>query len=78
MLNKTDSVKTFCSKEQLEKQLGKTHVWNLTFLERTITGKLVEVGGDFVIIELRDNRRIVARADTILGFGETKSQPLEV
>jgi len=44
-------------------------------MERSITGKVKEVGKDFILLEMRDGRLLCARVDTILGFGMVKHQP---
>ena len=69
------SINRFCSYEELEKFLGSICVFSLTFMERSITGKVKEVGKDFILLEMRDGRLLCARVDTILGFGMVKHQP---
>lgn len=65
----------FCSQEQLEKFKGKVCIWNLTFMDRPITGKLLEVNDECFLIEMRDGRTLVARLDCVSGFGMAKRQP---
>ena len=64
----------FCSKEQLEKFLNKICIWNLSFAERPLSGKLVEVTDEYFLIETKDGRTLVARRDCITGFGMTRKQ----
>ena len=64
----------FCSKEQLEKFLNRICIWNLSFMERPLSGKLVEVTDEYFLIEMRDGRTLVARRDCIVGFGMTRKQ----
>jgi hypothetical protein len=69
------SINSFCSKEQLEKFLEKICVFDLTFMERSITGRVKEVSQDFILLEMRDGRLLCARIDCVLGFGMVKNQP---
>lgn len=71
------TVNKFCSSEQLEKFLGKIIIWNLSFMDKPITGKLIEVNSDYFLIQMRDGRTLVARIDSIIGFGMVKHQPSE-
>ncbi len=78
MINKdinTTSIKSFCSREQLEKFLNTICVFDLTFMERSVTGRVKEVGDDFILLEMRDGRLLCARIDCVLGFGMIKNQP---
>ena len=79
MINKdiNTTINSFCSYEQLEKFLGTICIFNLTFMKRSITGMVKEVGKDFILLEMRDGRLLCARLDTILGFGMVKNQPVE-
>ena len=63
------------SQEQLEKFKGKVCIWNLTFMDRPLTGKLLEVTDESFLIEMRDGRTLVARLDCVVGFGMAKRQP---
>lgn len=72
--NKT-SISNFCSKEQLEKFLDKVCVFDLSFMDRSITGRVKEVNKDFLLLEMRDGRLLCARIDCVLGFGMIKNQP---
>ena len=71
----TTTINSFCSYEQLERFLGTICVFDLTFMKRSITGMVKEVGKDFILLEMRDGRLLCARLDTILGFGMVKNQP---
>ena len=73
----TSTINSFCSYEQLERFLGTICIFNLTFMKRSITGMVKEVGKDFILLEMRDGRLLCARLDTILGFGMVKNQPVE-
>ena len=73
----TSTINSFCSYEQLEKFLGTICIFNLTFMDRSITGMVKEVGKDFILLEMRDGRLLCARMDTILGFGMVRNQPVE-
>ncbi len=75
--NNKVSTNNFCSNEQLEKFLDKVCVFDLTFMERSITGRVKEVGKDFILLEMRDGRLLCARIDCVLGFGMVKNQPAE-
>jgi hypothetical protein len=65
----------FCSREQLEKFIGKICIWNLSFMERPLTGRLIEVNKDYFLIEMRDGRTLVASINSVVGFGMAKHQP---
>jgi hypothetical protein len=69
------STASFCSQEQLEKFKGKVCIWNLTFMDRPLTGKLLEVTDECFLIEMRDGRTLIARLNCVIGFGMTKHQP---
>ena len=79
MINKNTkiSINSFCSKEQLEKFLDKVCVFDLSFMDRSITGRVKEVNEDFLLLEMRDGRLLCARIDCVLGFGMVKTQPAE-
>lgn len=77
MKNNKNTISKFCSSEQLEKFLGKIIIWNLSFMDKPITGKLLEVNPDFFLIEMRDGRTLVASIHSIIGFGMVKRQPAE-
>jgi len=76
--NNKSSINSFCSREQLEKFIEKICVFDLTFMERSITGRVKEVNKDFLLLEMRDGRLLCARIDCVLGFGMVKNQPAEV
>lgn len=78
MINKgiNTTIKSFCSYEQLEKFLGTICIFNLTFMDRSVTGKVKEVNKNFILLEMRDGRLLVARLDCVLGFGMVKNQPV--
>jgi len=53
------------NKINLNEFLGKINAYMLSFLEKSITGKLVEQNGDFLKIELRNGNVIVASVDSL-------------
>ena len=71
----TSTINSFCSYEQLERFLGTICIFNLTFMDKSITGKVKEVNKNFILLEMRDGRLLCARMDTIMGFGMVKNQP---
>lgn len=75
MRNTKSTINKFCSSEQLEKFLGKVIIWNLSFMDKPITGKLLEVNRDYFLIEMKDGRTLVASLNSIIGFGMVKHQP---
>lgn len=79
MINKciNTTINSFCSYEQLEKFLNKVCVFDLTFMDKSITGMVKEVGKDFILLEMRDGRLLCARIDCVLGFGMVRNQPVE-
>jgi hypothetical protein len=77
MKNSKNTISKFCSYEQLEKFLGKVIIWNLSFMEKPITGKLLEANPRYFLIEMRDGRTLVASINSIIGFGMVKNQPVE-
>jgi len=78
MKNTKNTINKFCSSEQLEKFLGKVIIWNLSFMDKPITGKLLEVNHDYFLIEMRDGRTLVASLNSIIGFGMVKHQPTAI
>lgn len=77
MKKNKNTINKFCSHEQLEKFLNKIIIWNLSFMDKPITGKLLEINPDYFLIQMRDGRTLVARIDSIVGFGMAKNQPAE-
>lgn len=75
MKNTKNKINKFCSHEQLAKFLNKIIIWNLSFMDKPITGKLIEVNTDYFLIEMRDGRTLVASINSIIGFGMAKNQP---
>jgi hypothetical protein len=71
----TSSIKSFCSKEQLKRFLDTICVFDLTFMDRSVSGRVKEVGDDFILLEMRDGRLLCARIDCVLGFGMVRNQP---
>jgi hypothetical protein len=53
------------NKINLNEFSGKINAYKLSFLEKSITGKLVEQNGDFLKIELRNGNVIVASVDSL-------------
>lgn len=74
MKNSINIKNKLCSYEQLKKFLNKIIIWNLSFMGQPITGKLIEINPDYFLIEMRDGRTLVARIDSIIGFGMAKKQ----
>jgi len=72
--NDKSTINTFCSYEQLKKFIGKICIWNFTFMHSAITGKLIEVTNDYMLIEMRDGRTMCAKLACINGFAMTKKQ----
>jgi hypothetical protein len=68
------TINTFCSHEQLKKFIGKICIWNFTFMKSAITGKLIDVTSDYMLIEMRDGRTMCAKLACINGFAMTKKQ----
>ena len=77
MKNTKSTTNKFCSSEQLEKFLGKVIIWNPSFMEKSITGKLIEVNHDYLLIEMRDGGTLVACLNSIIGFDMVKNQLAE-
>lgn len=74
--NKTP-INSFCSSEQLVKFVGKICIFNLTFMNQGVTGRVKEVNDNFILLEMKDGRLLCARLDTILGFAMAKNQGQE-
>ncbi len=74
----TSSINKFCSSEQLAKFIGKICIWDLSFMDRPLTGKLLEVNNEYFLIEMRDGRTLVAKLDSVVAFGMAKRQLGEV
>ena len=64
-----------CSHEQLKKFLNKVIIWNLSFMDRPTSGKLIEINKDYFVIEMLDGRTLVARIDTVIAFAMARKQP---
>ena len=74
MKNNKSTINKLCSSEQIKKFLNKIIIWNLSFMDQPITGKLIEINGDYFLIEMKDGRTLVARVDTVIAFGMAKKQ----
>jgi len=70
--NKISSINSFCSAEQLVKFVGKLCIFNLTFMNQGVTGRVKEVNDNFILLEMRDGRLLCARIDSVLGFAMAK------
>jgi len=74
MKNTKNMMNAFCSYEQLERFISKIIIWNLSFMDKPTTGRLIEVNPDYFLIEMRDGRTLVACLDSIVGFAMAKRQ----
>lgn len=74
MKNNKSTINKLCSSEQIKKFLNKIIIWNLSFMDQPITGKLIEINSDYFLIEMKDGRTLVARVDTVIAFGMAKKQ----
>lgn len=70
-----DKVRTICSSEHLNSFKDKVIIMNTTFVPRPITGRVIEIGPEFLVLEQRDGRKVVARIDSIVSFAMTRNQP---
>jgi hypothetical protein len=71
-----ENINMFCSQEQLSKFIGKRCIWNLSFMDRPTTGRLIEVTEKYFLIEMVDGRTLVARLDCVIGFAIAKDQAI--
>lgn len=53
------------NKINLNEFLGKINAYQLSFLPKSITGKLIEQNGNFLKIQLRSGNVIVASVDSL-------------
>jgi len=74
MKNNKSTINKLCSSEQIKKFLNKIIIWNLSFMDQPITGKLIEINSDYFLIEMKDGRTLVSRVDTVIAFGMAKKQ----
>ena len=72
--NDKTTINTFCSREQLNRFIGKICIWNLSFMHSPVTGKLIECNDNFILIEMRDGRTLCAKINCINGFAMAKKQ----
>jgi hypothetical protein len=56
------------SKINLNEFLGKINAYQLSFLPKSITGRLIEQNGDFLKIQLRSGSVIVAHIDSLVSI----------
>jgi hypothetical protein len=56
------------NKINLSEFLGKINAYKLSFLPKSITGRLVEQSGDFLKIELRNGNIIVTHIDSLVSI----------
>ena len=56
------------NKINLDEFLGKINAYQLSFLPKSITGRLIEQNGDFLKIQLRSGSVIIAHIDTLLSI----------
>ena len=55
-------------KINLEPYLNKINAYVFRFLEKSITGRLIERNGDFITVELRSGCMIVAHIDSLVSI----------
>jgi hypothetical protein len=72
-----ETINSFCSQEQLVKFLNTICVVDFSFMKKSVTGRIKEVGPEFILLEMRDGRLLCARIDCVQGFGMVKNQPAE-
>lgn len=56
------------SKINIEPFMGKINAYVFRFMEKSITGKLVELNGDYLTIELKSGGLIVAHIDSLVSI----------
>ena len=56
------------NKINLNEFLGKINAYQLSFLPKSITGRLIEQNGDFLKIQLRSGSVIVAHIDSMVSI----------
>jgi hypothetical protein len=72
--NNKASINSFCSQEQAVKFLNTICVVDFSFMKKSVTGRIKEVGPEFILLEMRDGRLLCARIDCVQGFGMVKNQ----
>ena len=55
--------------------LNKINAYTFKFLEKSITGKLIELNGDFITVELRSGSMIVAHIDSLVSIWNIREKP---
>lgn len=56
------------NKINLNEFIGKINAYKLSFLEKSITGRLIEQNGNFLKIQLRSGNVIVAHIDSLVSI----------
>ncbi len=56
------------NKINLNEFLGKINAYKLSFLPKSITGRLIEQNGEFLKIEMRSGSVIVAHIDSLVSI----------
>lgn len=56
------------NKINLNEFIGKINAYKLSFLEKSITGRLIEQNGNFLKIQLRSGNVIVAHIDSLMSI----------
>jgi hypothetical protein len=59
----------------IEPFINKINAYVFNFMEKSITGKLVEKNGDFITVELKSGSLIVAHIDSLISIWNIREKP---
>lgn len=62
------------NKINLNEFIGKINAYKLSFLEKSITGRLIEENGNFLKIQLRSGNVIVAHIDSLVSIWQIRQR----
>lgn len=62
------------NKINLNEFIGKINAYKLSFLEKSITGRLIEQNGNFLKIQLRSGNVIVAHIDSLVSIWQIRQR----
>lgn len=62
----------------IEPFINKINAYKFDFIDKSITGKLVEKNGDYITVELRSGSLIVAHVSSLTSIWNVRSKPVVV
>lgn len=62
----------------IEPFMNRINAYVFTFMDKSITGRLVEKNGDYITVELKSGSVIVANIDSLVSIWHIRSKPVVI